>query len=222
MDRQYFHSIYFREPGGVLFEIATDPPGFTADEPLESLGTRLCLPEWLEPHREQIQKRLLNVLTLPKRGQGDAMMPNTTANPWVLCIASCPRPIRKTAPTLLLLHGTGGNENDLLPLGQALLPDANLLSPRGKVLESGMPRFFRRLAEGVFDQDDLRFRTEELAEFLRGRGALRFRRRRVIAVGYSNGANIAASLLLRQPDASGGSGAVSSRWSRSFRRPCPT
>jgi glyoxalase family protein len=65
MDRQYFHSIYFREPGGVLFEIATDEPGFTADEPLESLGTRLCLPEWLEPNRDKIQKRLLK-LTLPK------------------------------------------------------------------------------------------------------------------------------------------------------------
>jgi glyoxalase family protein len=68
MDRQYFHSIYFREPGGVLFEIATDAPGFTADEPLESLGTRLCLPDWLEPHRDKIQKRLPK-LTLPKPRQ---------------------------------------------------------------------------------------------------------------------------------------------------------
>jgi glyoxalase family protein len=65
MDRQYFHSLYFREPGGVLFEIATDQPGFTADEPLESLGTRLCLPEWLEPNRDKIQQKLRK-LTLPK------------------------------------------------------------------------------------------------------------------------------------------------------------
>jgi predicted esterase len=103
--------------------------------------------------------------------------------------------------TLLLLHGTGGSETDLLPLGQALLPGANLLSPRGKVLENGMPRFFRRLAEGVFDQADLKFRTGELAEFLADAAArYGFDAKRVVAVGYSNGANIAASLLLRQPE----------------------
>ena len=68
MDRQYFHSIYFREPGGVLFEIATDQPGFTADEPLDGLGTRLCLPDWLEPSRNKIQQRLRK-LTLPKTGK---------------------------------------------------------------------------------------------------------------------------------------------------------
>lgn len=112
-----------------------------------------------------------------------------------------PAPDPATAPTLLLLHGTGGTESDLLPLGQRLLPDANLLSPRGKVLEHGMPRFFRRLAEGVFDQADLQLRTSELAEFLTAAAArYGFDPQRVIAVGYSNGANIAGSLLLRQPE----------------------
>lgn len=112
-----------------------------------------------------------------------------------------PAPTPAAAPTLLLLHGTGGSETDLLPLGQALLPGANLLSPRGKVLENGMPRFFRRLAEGVFDQADLQVRTGELAEFLADAAArYGFDANRVIAVGYSNGANIAASLLLRQPE----------------------
>ena len=107
----------------------------------------------------------------------------------------------EAAPTLLLLHGTGGSETDLIPLGQALLPGANLLSPRGKALERGMPRFFRRLAEGVFDQEDLKFRTGELAEFLAEAAArYGFDPKRVVAVGYSNGANIAASLLLRQPE----------------------
>ncbi len=103
-------------------------------------------------------------------------------------------------PTLLLLHGTGGNEDDLLGLGSALAPKAAILSPRGKVLERGMPRFFRRLAEGVFDLDDLRLRTEELADFV-GAAAQRygFDPGRVVAVGYSNGANIAASLLLLRP-----------------------
>ena len=103
--------------------------------------------------------------------------------------------------TLLLLHGTGGNEHDLIPLGQALDPEASLLSPRGKVLENGMPRFFRRLAEGVFDLEDLRFRTHELADFAsRARKIHGFEASRLIAVGFSNGANIAASLLLLEPD----------------------
>jgi predicted esterase len=104
------------------------------------------------------------------------------------------------APTLLLLHGTGGNENDLLELGATLLPDAALLSPRGKVLENGMPRFFRRLAEGVFDLQDLQRRTHELADFVDAAAATYgFDRGKVVAVGYSNGANIAASLLLLRP-----------------------
>lgn len=104
------------------------------------------------------------------------------------------------APTLLLLHGTGGDEDDLLPLGRALLPGVNLLSPRGKVLEGGMPRFFRRLAEGVFDEDDLVRRTEELALFVEwASAAYGFDPAWVIAAGYSNGANIAASLLLLRP-----------------------
>lgn len=103
-------------------------------------------------------------------------------------------------PTLLLLHGTGGDENDLLPLAQTLLPGAALLSPRGKVLENGMPRFFRRLALGVFDEPDLRLRTQELAEFVQA-AATRygFDLDNVVALGYSNGANIAGSLLLLNP-----------------------
>ncbi|BDC48008.1 hydrolase [Bryobacterales bacterium F-183] len=98
--------------------------------------------------------------------------------------------------TLLLLHGTGGNESDLIPLGQALDPEANILSPRGKILEHGMPRFFKRLAEGVFDQEDLKFRTAELAEWIASASAQYGVAGGLTAVGYSNGANIAASLLL--------------------------
>ena len=103
-------------------------------------------------------------------------------------------------PTLLLLHGTGGNEDDLIPLGHMLYPNANLLSPRGKVLEHGMPRFFRRLAEGIFDIEDLKFRTQELAEFVHNASLqYSFNLSKTIAVGFSNGANIATSLLLLAP-----------------------
>src|SRR5712691_4924609 len=106
------------------------------------------------------------------------------------------------AATLLLLLGTGGNERDLLPVASMLAPDAGVLSPRGKVLERGMPRFFRRLAEGIFDVEDLKFRTGELADFLRAAAThYGFDVGRLIAVGFSNGANIAASMLLLRPDA---------------------
>ena len=102
--------------------------------------------------------------------------------------------------TLLMLHGTGGDENDLLPVGRMLDERAALLSPRGKVLEHGMPRFFRRLAEGVFDQQDLMERTQELAEFVkRAVDEYDIDQRRLFAAGFSNGANIAASLLLMYP-----------------------
>jgi phospholipase/carboxylesterase len=104
-----------------------------------------------------------------------------------------------TSPALLLLHGTGGDENDLIPLGRLLRPGATLLSPRGQILENGQPRFFRRLAPGVFDEDDLVRRTHELADFVEDQRAGRHLGK-VIAVGYSNGANIAAAMLLLRPD----------------------
>lgn len=106
----------------------------------------------------------------------------------------------ESSPTLLLLHGTGGNEEDLIPLGQELAPGAAFLSPRGKVSEYGAPRFFRRLAEGVFDQEDLLLRTHELAEFVEAASAeYGFDRSKLVAVGYSNGANVAASTILLHP-----------------------
>ncbi len=102
--------------------------------------------------------------------------------------------------TLLLLHGTGGSEDDLIPVGRELSPEAALLSPRGKVLERGMPRFFRRLAQGVFDHEDLVARAHELADFIQAASERDgFDLRSVFGVGFSNGANIAASLLLLHP-----------------------
>jgi predicted esterase len=110
-----------------------------------------------------------------------------------------------SATTLLMLHGTGGDEHDLLPLAEMLMPDAAVLSPRGQVLENGMPRFFRRLAEGVFDEADLRERAGDLASFVTS-SAKRygFDQRSVMAVGFSNGANIASAVMLLHPGTIGG------------------
>jgi phospholipase/carboxylesterase len=102
------------------------------------------------------------------------------------------------APPLLLLHGTGGDENDLLQLGTMVSPNSALLSPRGRVIENGMPRFFRRLAEGVFDEGDVRRRAFELVDFVEG-ARRRHGINRPIALGYSNGANIAAAVMLLRP-----------------------
>lgn len=105
-------------------------------------------------------------------------------------------------PTFLLLHGTGGTEQDLFPIAERLDPSANKLGVRGNVLENGMPRFFRRIAEGVFDEEDLIYRTNELNEFLNDTAEkYDFDRNNIIAIGYSNGANIAASLLFHYQDA---------------------
>jgi phospholipase/carboxylesterase len=102
-------------------------------------------------------------------------------------------------PPLLLLHGTGGDENDLLGLGRMISPGSALLSPRGKILENGMPRFFRRLAEGVFDEEDVRFRANELADFI-AEARKSYGLEAPVAVGFSNGANIAAAMLMLRPE----------------------
>ena len=208
IDRNYFHSVYFREPGGVLFELATDPPGFTIDEPVTRLGERLMLPRQYEAQRTQIEA-LLPPLHLPVPASAATLLTSTTGPEDVSGDAL--GFVHRYAPpaagaelagstTLLLLHGTGGDEEDLIPLGRSLLPGAGMLSPRGKVLEGGAPRFFRRLAEGVFDQEDLARRTEELAEFIvAATRTYELDRDGIVAVGFSNGANIAASLLLRRP-----------------------
>ncbi|GAC1329263.1 MAG: alpha/beta hydrolase [Beijerinckiaceae bacterium] len=105
-----------------------------------------------------------------------------------------------SAPTLLLLHGTGGDEDDLLPLGHAVAPGAALLSPRGHVVENGMPRFFRRFAEGRFDEANLKAETHLLADFVAAAAdAYRLDPARIVALGLSNGANIAAALMLLRP-----------------------
>lgn len=104
--------------------------------------------------------------------------------------------------TLLLLHGTGGNEHDMLPLVQLIDDQANVLSVRGNVSENGMPRFFKRIAEGIFDEEDLIKRTHELNDFVtQAAQDNTLDRSKVVAIGYSNGANIAASLMYHDKDA---------------------
>ena len=210
IDRNYFHSVYFREPGGVLYELATNPPGFAIDEPIERLGERLMLPPQFEPQRAEIEA-VLPRIHLPVPASPASLLAET-AGPEDVSGDALGFVHRYVPPesgselaggtTLLLLHGTGGDENDLLPLGRSLLPGAGMLSPRGKVLERGAPRFFRRLAEGVFDQEDLALRTDELAQFIDAAATTyALDRDGIVAVGFSNGANIAASILLRRPDA---------------------
>jgi glyoxalase family protein len=207
IDRQYFHSVYFREPGGVLFELATDPPGFAIDEPAERLGERLMLPPQYEAHRAEIEA-ILPPIHLPVPASASTVFtstgPEDVSGDALGFVHRYLPPIAGAelagSTTLLLLHGTGGDEEDLIPLGRTLLPGAGLLSPRGKVLERGAPRFFRRIAEGVFDQEDLARRTEELAQFIEAAAkTYELDRDGIVAVGFSNGANIAASLLLRSP-----------------------
>ena len=208
IDRLYFHSVYFREPGGLLFELATIPPGFTLDESKDHLGETLKLPPQYEPMRAEIEAALppihlpvpASAATLlaaadgPEDVSGEAL---GFVHRYVPPQASAER---AGGTTLLLLHGTGGDEDDLIPLGRAVLPGAGMLSPRGKVLERGAPRFFRRLAEGVFDLEDLARRTEELGDFVQAATATYgLEPDGIVAVGFSNGANIAASLLLRRP-----------------------
>ena len=183
-DRKYFRSIYFNAPQGVLFEIATDPPGFAVDETPDALGAGLQLPEQYEPLRRDIERRLP-----PLRGDHirHVFLPGTRSS--------------TSGRTLVPLHGTGGDESDLIPLARRLDPSAALISPRGQVLENGMPRFFRRLADGVFDTDDVIRRAADLAGFLR-RAAIRYGRTadQLVALGYSNGANMAAAVMLNHPE----------------------
>ncbi|GGC92565.1 alpha/beta hydrolase [Chelatococcus reniformis] len=130
-------------------------------------------------------------------------MQTTLDRPWTHRF----EPGRDPEAPLLLLHGTGGDEADLLPLGRALSPGSALLSPRGPVSENGMPRFFRRLAEGVFDEADVRQRAEELAVFI-AEARERYALAAPIAIGFSNGANIAAAVLLARPEALAGAALI--------------
>jgi len=182
-DRKYFRSIYFHIPAGVLFEIATDPPGFLVDESLRELGSSLQLPEQYEPMRSEIEQRLPRLRSEPFRHVFEKGPDSADDD-----------------RTIVTLHGTGGNENDLIGIVREVSATSAILSPRGQVLENGMPRFFRRMATNVFDEDDVVRRANELSDFILASADTYDRNPdRLTALGYSNGANIAAAVILLRP-----------------------
>ncbi len=183
-DRNYFRSIYFNSPGGVLFEIATDPPGFAVDEPADRLGESLQLPAQFEVGRTRISAGLPSLVSddtphifMPARQGAD------------------------TRRTFVTFHGTGGNEHDLVDFVRTIDRASAIISPRGRVMENGMNRFFKRVGENVFDEADVVRRANELANFLVSACAhYQCSPDGLIALGYSNGANMAAAMLLLRPE----------------------
>ncbi len=190
-DRKYFSSLYGREPGGSLFEFATDGPGFTVDEPLESLGSRLFVPPH-EADRAVDIEVLLPQFALP----GEARVIYREL-PFIHRFNT---PKDPDGSTIVLLHGTGGNETDLMPFARRMAPRAILLGLRGRSTEEGILRWFRRLSPTRFDQDDIRFEAEALAAFIAEAGrAYRLSPDKTIFVGYSNGANLLGAMMLLHP-----------------------
>lgn len=187
IDRDYFHSVYFRHPSGILFEIATDEPGFTIDEELEKLGTKLQLPERYEPIRDKIEA----VLPTLERDDGDEL---GFKYHYV-------KPRRGTSKHFLLLHGTGADELDLVPLAKELDREYGIISLRGNIDENGLNRFFARFSEGKLDYDSLEEETKKLATFVEDialKHDIAFRD--ICVVGFSNGANIAQNLAYSYPN----------------------
>ena len=189
LDRQYFRSVYFREPGGILFEIATDVSGLRGGRAGRDTRSRFEAAAFPRATAQRDRSRATRTHHCRKLSLMNA--PLSFIHRFEKGADAAARP-------LLLLHGTGGDENDLVPLGRMIAPAAPLLSVRGKVLENGMPRFFRRFAEGKFDEDDVRLRAGELADFV-VEACKHYGIAAPIALGYSNGANTAAAILLLRP-----------------------
>lgn len=191
-DRQYFLSLYAREPGGTLIEFATDGPGFTIDESVETLGTQLFVPPVAQDESDDIRV-VLPQFALP----GDERVIYRDL-PFVHRFH---QPADPDGSVILLLHGSGGNETDLMPFARRIAPRATLLGLRGRSTEEGTSRWFRRHAEQSFDQDDIRFEAGALAAFVEeARTAYGLAPERLVFLGYSNGANLLAAAMLLHPE----------------------
>jgi phospholipase/carboxylesterase len=190
-DRKYFYSLYVREPGGTLFELATDTPGMTVDESPETLGTKLFVPEHFGGNLED------NLVMLPQFGLPGEERFTERDLPFIHRVH---QPENPDGSTLVLLHGSGANETSLLPLGRQIAPNALLLSLRGRSTEEGHPRFFRRFTPFTFDQKDIASEAEAFVAMIDGAvAAYGLDREKMIFVGYSNGANMLTATMLLHP-----------------------
>jgi phospholipase/carboxylesterase len=191
-DRQYFTSLYVREPGGTLIEFATDGPGFTIDEPVETLGTQLFVPPDARDESDDIRV-VLPQFSLP--GEERVIYRDL---PFVHRFH---QPADADGSVIVLLHGSGGNETDLMPLAQRIAARATLLGLRGRSTEEGTARWFRRHTERAFDQDDIRFEAGALAAFMEeAQAAYGLEPERLVFLGYSNGANLLAAAMQLHPE----------------------
>lgn len=190
-DRKYFYSLYVREPGGVLIELATDAPGMTVDEPVASLGSTLFVPPTTWTPAEEVK------VALPQFSMPGEERVIYRELPFVHRFFT---PEQADGSTLFLLHGSGGSESSLMPLANHAAPHALLLGIRGRSTEEGIARWFRRLEGLAFDQQDIRDEAEAFAGFVQGAAlAYRLDLDRIAAVGHSNGANFLAAFLLLHP-----------------------
>jgi len=190
-DRKYFLSLYVRDPAGILLEFATDGPGMTVDEEASQLGSTLFMPP-REVDRAEDLKAMLPQFALP----GEERFPARD----LPFIHRFNRPEDPDGTTLVLLHGTGGSEADLMPIARRIAPRSTLLGVRGRATEEGSNRWFRRFGDGTFDQADIRSEAEAFAAFVEGAVAgYGIDTDRLVFLGYSNGANFLASVIQLQP-----------------------
>lgn len=191
IDRNYFTSVYFRENNGILFEIATDTPGFTVDEDSSELGMNLKLPAQFEEQRSYIESVLPPLMT---SAQGKKQKDSD------IDLFQYKFVNRNSAQTYVLFHGTGGNETEMIKFSDALKIKDNVLSVRGNIKEDGMNRFFKRHSNGTFDIDSIKAEISKFTKFLKAICLkLQLEEQPLIFLGYSNGANFALAYALSYP-----------------------